>query len=63
MPYVNTNNFSGSVLVAQKGKILYHKAFGLANRIFGVMNTADTKFHIASLSKSFTAAAILILEE
>jgi len=62
-PYVNTRNFSGTILVAQKGEIRYLKAFGLADETSGVPNKADTKFHIASLSKSFTAAAILLLEE
>ncbi len=62
-PYVSTNNFSGSILVARKGEILYHKAFGLADEDFAVPNKTDTKFHMASLSKSFTAAAILLLEE
>jgi len=62
-PYVNTNNFSGAVLVAQKGEILYNKGFGMADEDFDIPNKPDTKYHIASLSKSFTAAAILLLQE
>lgn len=62
-PYVETKNFSGTVLVAQKGRVLYLKAFGMADEALQVPNGIDTKYHIASLSKSFTAAAILLLEE
>ncbi len=62
-PYVETNNFSGNILISQKGKILFNKAYGFANLEFGVPNDLNTIFHIASLSKTFTAAAILILEQ
>jgi CubicO group peptidase (beta-lactamase class C family) len=62
-PYVNTKNFSGTVLVAQNGKILYNKAFGMADEGLNVSNKTNTKYHIASVSKNFTAAAILLLEE
>jgi CubicO group peptidase (beta-lactamase class C family) len=62
-PYVNGNNFSGVVLIARNGKLLVNKAYGLANRELAVANTPDTRFHIASVSKPFTAAAILFLEQ
>jgi CubicO group peptidase (beta-lactamase class C family) len=62
-PFVETQNFNGVVLVAQKGTIVYLKAFGEADAAHRVPNTLNTKFHIASLSKSFTAAAILLLQE
>jgi CubicO group peptidase (beta-lactamase class C family) len=62
-PFVATKNFNGTVLVAQKGTILYLEAFGQADAALNVPNKADTKYHIASLSKSFTAAAILLLQE
>lgn len=62
-PLVATKNFNGTVLVAQKGTILYLKAFGQADIGLNVPNRPDTKYHIASLSKSFTAAAILLLAE
>ena len=62
-PYVETNNFSGRIVVSRKGKILFNKAYGLASLEFGASNDLNTVFHIASLSKSFTAAAILILEQ
>jgi CubicO group peptidase (beta-lactamase class C family) len=55
------SQFSGAVLIEQNGKILYKKAFGLANREWNVPNTIDTKFRIAAITKQFTAAAILQL--
>src|SRR5476651_807500 len=60
---VNVNDFSGAVLVANKGKIIYEKAFGYADREWKQPNMADTKFEICSLTKQFTAAAILQLAE
>ncbi|CAN5316618.1 hypothetical protein BH09BAC6_BH09BAC6_09600 [soil metagenome] len=60
---VNVNEFSGTVLVADKGKIIYKKAFGYADREWKLPNTIDTKFPICSITKQFTAAAILQLAE
>lgn len=51
-----------SVLVARGEKILYHKAFGLANLESNVPNTINTIFEAGSVSKQFTAYSILILE-
>ncbi len=62
-PYREGNNFSGAVLIARKGKVLVSKGYGMANYELSVPNTPQTKFHIASISKPFTAAAIMILEE
>lgn len=62
-PYVETGNFSGTVLIAKKGKILFHKGYGLASIELNVANGIHTKYHIASVSKTFTAAAILLLEQ
>ena|SRR5690554_3567617 len=61
--YAECGYFYGSVLVAQKGKILLSKGYGLANRECNAPNTPQTKFRIASLTKSFTATAIMQLEE
>ncbi|MCP9766572.1 class A beta-lactamase-related serine hydrolase [Lacihabitans sp. LS3-19] len=49
--------FNGSVLVAQKGVIIYENAFGFAND--SIKNTIDSKFQLASLSKTFTAVAAM----
>src|SRR5438105_2140172 len=63
MPYVETNNFSGVVLVAKNGNIIFEKAYGYSNLEFNVPNNLNTIFHIASVSKTFTAASILMLEQ
>jgi CubicO group peptidase (beta-lactamase class C family) len=58
--YHNYNMFDGAVLVAEKGKIIYKDAFGLANREWNIPNRTDTKFMIGSVSKPLTAALVLI---
>jgi CubicO group peptidase (beta-lactamase class C family) len=55
--------FSGAVLVARCGAVLAEGAFGLANRDFGITNTLQTRFNVASLSKSWTAVAIAQMVE
>ncbi len=62
-PYVRTNNFSGVILVTRDGQPLLRNGYGCAVREFDVPAAPETKFHIASVSKSFTAAAILLLEQ
>lgn len=57
------NDFSGAVLVAKNDKVIYEKAFGLANREWNIPNTVRTKFRIGSITKQFTAAAVLQLVE
>ena len=54
--------YSGSVLVARKGEVVLDQGYGLADRAHGTPFTADTLFDIASISKPFTAAAVLRLE-
>jgi CubicO group peptidase (beta-lactamase class C family) len=49
--------------VMQGGKILYKRAYGMANLDYDVILTTDTPFHVASISKQFTAAAIVLLEQ
>lgn len=61
--YVDAGEFSGSVLVAVDGRPILRQGFGLADRDRNVANTPDTKFSIGSLTKQFTAAAILQLAE
>src|SRR5262252_2976169 len=55
--------FMGSVLVAEDGKILFDKSYGFANLEWQVPNTPTTKFRLGSITKQFTAASILLLEE
>lgn len=59
--YVQSGNFSGAVLVKQRKKIIFQKAYGFADREHEVQNTPATRFHIASVSMQFTAAAVLRL--
>jgi CubicO group peptidase (beta-lactamase class C family) len=60
--YVHNGDFSGSVLLARDGHILFQKSYGMANHEWGIPNSEKAKFHIASVTKTFTAAAILQLE-
>jgi CubicO group peptidase (beta-lactamase class C family) len=57
------NKFMGAVLVAQGDTILLDKGYGSANLEWNIPNTPQTRFRIASLTKQFAAAAILLLEE
>lgn len=52
-----------TVLISKKGKVLYHKAFGLANLELNIPMKTDHVFEIGSITKQFTAVAILMLEE
>ena len=54
--------FSGTLLVARGHEVLLYKGYGWADRARGVPNDTSTIFYFASLSKQFTAAAILSLE-
>jgi CubicO group peptidase (beta-lactamase class C family) len=54
------NMFDGSILVAENGKVVYKKGFGLANHEWNVPNKPDTKFMIGSVSKQFTAMLVLL---
>lgn len=55
--------FSGAILVSIKGEKVISKGYGMANYELNVPNTAKTKFRIGSITKQFTAAAILQLFE
>jgi len=57
------HSFRGAVLVGIDGKIAFEKAYGIGDEEWGASNTARTKFRIGSLSKQFTAACILLLQE
>ena len=57
------DQFSGAILVAQDGRVLFQKAYGLADRTLGSPNTLDTQFRFGSMGKMFTAIAIMQLVE
>jgi CubicO group peptidase (beta-lactamase class C family) len=62
-PYVQNKTFMGSVLVARGGEVILSKGYGSANLEWDVPNTPSTKFRLGSITKQFTAASILLLEE
>jgi CubicO group peptidase (beta-lactamase class C family) len=55
--------FMGTVLVARGDTVVLSKAYGAANLEWNIPNTPATKFRLGSLTKQFTAASILLLEE
>lgn len=59
----NKNEPGGVFLITQNGKYLYRKAFGKANLELNVNMTPDHVFQIGSMTKQFTAIAILMLEQ
>jgi hypothetical protein len=61
--YVDDGRFSGAVLVAVHGKPVLREGFGLANREWDIPVTPETEFRIGSMTKQFTATAILQLAE
>src|SRR6266550_4562204 len=61
--HVDSKQFMGSVLVAQDGKVLLDKGYGSANLEWDIPDSPQTKFRLGSLTKQFTATAILLLEE
>ena len=62
-PFVATGNLNGTVLVAQNGKTIFEQSYGMANLEWQIPNSSKTRYHLASVSKVFTAAAILQLQE
>jgi CubicO group peptidase (beta-lactamase class C family) len=54
--------FSGAVLVAKEGRMQFRKSYGLADRDPVVPFRTDTIFDVGSVTKQFTATAILLLE-
>src|SRR6266403_5044103 len=61
--YQKNRGFMGSALVAKGGKVVMEKGYGMANVELDVPNTPDTKFRLGSITKQFTATAIMQLQE
>ncbi len=57
------SGYSGVVLVAKGGRIVLQKGYGFSDRDRGILFTASTRFPLSSIDKTFTAAAILKLEQ
>lgn len=61
--YAENNNFSGVCMLTMGGEPIFAKAYGWANRSFKIPNQINTRFDTASITKLFTAAAVLQLAE
>src|SRR5579859_2683439 len=61
--YAKQDDFSGSVLAARKGTVLFEKGYGLKDKRAMTLNDVNTIFQIGSITKQFTSAIILQLQE
>lgn len=61
--HVQQKTFMGSLLIAQGGKILFKKGYGMANMEHQIAHTPQSKFRLGSISKQFAATAIMQLQE
>lgn len=61
--YHEYGQFNGSALVAENGKVIFKKGFGMANMEWEIPNAPDTKFRLGSITKQFTAMLIMQLVE
>lgn len=61
--YTGGNSFMGTVVVADGDQILLNQGFGMASLEWNIPNDPETKFKICSLTKQFTAALVLLLEQ
>lgn len=61
--YADAGQFMGSVLVVRDGQVMLDKGYGFADIAAKTPNTSNTRFYIASITKQFTAASILLLED
>jgi CubicO group peptidase (beta-lactamase class C family) len=61
-PWNNTSGPGAAVSVIRDGKLIFEKGYGLANLEYDVPIGPETIFHVASVSKQFTAMALVLLE-
>jgi len=61
--HVADKTFMGTVLVVKDGKTILDKGYGSADLEWNIPNTPATKFRLGSITKQFTAASIMLLEE
>jgi len=61
--YLSEKKFMGSVLVVRGNSVLLNKGYGFANLEWDIPNSPSAKFRLGSITKQFTAASILLLEE
>ncbi len=61
--YHEYGQFNGAALVAENGKVIFKKGFGMANMEWDIPNMPDTKFRVGSITKQFTAMLVMQLVE
>src|ERR1043166_7892602 len=61
--YASSRQFMGSVLVARGNEVIFSRSYGSANLEWDIPDTPSTKFRLGSLTKQFTAASVLLLQE
>ncbi len=61
--YNRYHQFNGSVLVAEHGKVILRKGYGMADLEWSIPNSPETKFRLGSVTKQFTATLIVKLVE
>lgn len=59
--YNSYRQFNGAVLVAENGKVIFKKGYGMANMEWNIPIETDTKFRLGSITKQFTSMLILQL--
>lgn len=62
-PFIAANQFGGQIAAAENGKVIYQKAFGLANADFKIPNDLHTRIGIASITKQMTLVILTRLIE
>ena len=60
---MKVSHFGGSILIAQHGKVVLAKGYGMADVELGVPHSPESKFRLGSVTKQFSAIAILELQE
>lgn len=60
-PYDSAGSPGAAVMIIHKGKVLYEKGYGMADRENSIPVTVSTNFRLASVTKEFTATAIMLL--
>ncbi|MDZ5471687.1 serine hydrolase domain-containing protein [Bacillus sp. 31A1R] len=61
--YLINQKFNGTILIEHEGEVVFEKGYGYQHKELGIKNTSETAFLIGSITKQFTAAAILKLQE
>lgn len=61
--FAKANQFAGVVIAVEDGKVIYEKAFGIANADFNIPNQPNTRIGIASITKMMTSVVLARLIE